>query len=146
MLLRGAPFSDAPSPASGAQGVVFSRDSNSRTRQGLVTPVPERLWAIRNVANSLARFGEGGEGQVSGLVGCVVPDATEQGHSCFKGLGHAYCIVFGFEPRIARFSAHLKLASCFSCRYAWVTLQPDMQSCVKSGSTDVLKGFGVRAF
>lgn len=27
-------------------------------RRGSLTPVPERLWAARNVANNLMRFGE----------------------------------------------------------------------------------------
>lgn len=68
MLLRGAPISDALSASAGAPEAVFSGGSDSRSRQGSVTPVPERLWAIRNVANSLARSGEGGEGPVSAFL------------------------------------------------------------------------------
>lgn len=64
MLLRGSPMSDIDKPAGAAPEAVLSRDGGSAASRGSVTPVPERLWAIRNVANSLARFGEGGEGQV----------------------------------------------------------------------------------
>lgn len=63
MLLRGSPILDQNKLGEIEPGV--SRESISSATRGSVTPVPERLWAIRNVANSLAQFGEGGEGQVS---------------------------------------------------------------------------------
>lgn len=68
LLLRGSPITDPQSAGAGAGDAVAPRDRATGS-QSLVTPVPERLWAIRNVANSLARFGEGGEGQVSGRTG-----------------------------------------------------------------------------